>query len=239
MRWWRRYCLDRRGRNRTRAAPRPGISGVELKMRSVAEAGLDGTLLARESIPSAGRGGRGIKHRHCGRSLWPRGGGDGRCPPKNTPRRGDRRRGLRSVRRATLAIGQAKTVGTDSPRDKRTRRDRSSGRQRRRVFRSRSHVCTMRFGFGFGIMLFKGIEEDDMIRDTRSPRNQGRGTDTRRAVTSKPRRDSFVDAPLLERQTDDHLRTIEYIRPDPNRPQGYEAVAAALRAVVGCARETQ
>ena len=44
--------------------------------------------------------------------------------------------------------------------------------------RSRSDARMIRFEVVLGIMLFKGIEDDDVIRDTRGPRDQGCGIDT-------------------------------------------------------------
>lgn len=43
---------------------------------------------------------------------------------------------------------------------------------------NRSDVDRFGFKFGFGITLFKGIEEDDLIQGTRDLRNQGWGADT-------------------------------------------------------------
>jgi len=43
--------------------------------------------------------------------------------------------------------------------------------------RSRSDVWEGRSGFAFGITLSKVIEEDNVIRGTRGPRNLGCGTD--------------------------------------------------------------
>lgn len=38
---------------------------------------------------------------------------------------------------------------------------------------SRSDIWAGRFVFAFGIMLFEGIEEDNLVRGTRGPRNHG------------------------------------------------------------------
>ena len=71
VRWWWRYCLNRRWCRGTRATVRPGISRVGLKGRSLVESSLNWTFPGRKTICKAICGVHGFKRRRCSGILWP------------------------------------------------------------------------------------------------------------------------------------------------------------------------